>query len=406
MMNKFWVTGIVLLLLTGAQAGSYGYANSQLAAKLERGQLRFYHSDSLGSTRTMTNEQAEAVERQMTLPFGGVLEGGERYGFTGKELDESGLQYFGARYYDSGTGRFISTDPAMQYHSPYIYAGNNPLAYKDSNGRFAQYVAAAPFLATPVGWVAVGGLTLFTLGFMAYQATQDPIGSIEIVPGVEPEPTIFGFPSAPPMPSRFIFSTAPRIGPLPGFSPAPEFGPLPGVSSVPSGTFPTSFIAEDAYGRVAQRIHGVNADGVKHILDMMPDSIIRVYFHGSRTAAGVDENAHGRTLNRKGKTLAQIINDETDLDLAIEIDSTASSYEVDLKLMPMMIKFLTDGVPMNVQAVCALRRDGISVVRSQKGTQTMEEPLTDFIERGGDPIGLERTGQGWRIGYDALWGGN
>ena len=32
------------------------------------------------------------------------------YKFTGKELDGSGLYYFGARYYDKSLGRFLSTD--------------------------------------------------------------------------------------------------------------------------------------------------------------------------------------------------------------------------------------------------------------------------------------------------------
>ena len=183
MLNRFLLVAVILLLLPGAQASSYLHGNG-LAAKLD-GRLEFYHSDSLGSTRAMTDELGAVIERQLNLPFGGVLEGDEKYGFTGKELDESGLQYFGARYYDSATGRFISTDPAMQYHSPYLYAGNNPLAYRDSDGRFAQYAAAAPFLATPAGWVVVGGMTLFTLGFMAYQATQNPMGNIESIPAME-----------------------------------------------------------------------------------------------------------------------------------------------------------------------------------------------------------------------------
>ena len=88
--------------------------------------------------------------------------------FTAKELDrETGLYYFGARYLDPRTSRWLSVDPAM-YQGDYIpvapnseqarkhnqnlpgqggifnyvnmhvyhYAGNNPIKYRDPDGRF------------------------------------------------------------------------------------------------------------------------------------------------------------------------------------------------------------------------------------------------------------------------------
>jgi RHS repeat-associated protein len=64
--------------------------------------------------------------------------------FTGKERDaESGNDYFGARYYASSMGRFMSPDPsALDYADPtnpqslnlYAYAMNNPLIYLDPTG--------------------------------------------------------------------------------------------------------------------------------------------------------------------------------------------------------------------------------------------------------------------------------
>jgi RHS repeat-associated protein len=51
-------------------------------------------------------------------------------GFTGKERDKhSGLDYFGARYYDPALGKWLSVDPlADQYFciSPYAYVANCP----------------------------------------------------------------------------------------------------------------------------------------------------------------------------------------------------------------------------------------------------------------------------------------
>ena len=80
-------------------------------------------------------------------PFGQVMDGRStiigqpdaRYKFTGKERDtETGWDYFGARYYDSRIGRWLSTDPmAEKYNawSPYNYVYDNPLKNIDSDGR-------------------------------------------------------------------------------------------------------------------------------------------------------------------------------------------------------------------------------------------------------------------------------
>jgi RHS repeat-associated protein len=69
---------------------------------------------------------------------------------TGKERDtESGLDYFGARYYGSSMGRFMSPDPLgpwvanaadPQSWNMYAYAGNNPLVNTDPTGYDCVYL--------------------------------------------------------------------------------------------------------------------------------------------------------------------------------------------------------------------------------------------------------------------------
>ena len=63
----------------------------------------------------------------------------EKYKSTGKERDgESGLDCFGARYYDSGVGRWLAVDPMADKYpgwSPYNYCANNPVKYTDPDGR-------------------------------------------------------------------------------------------------------------------------------------------------------------------------------------------------------------------------------------------------------------------------------
>ena len=64
---------------------------------------------------------------------------------SGKERDnESGLDYFLARYYSGAQGRFTSVDPSglsvdtsnPQSWNRYSYTYNNPLKYVDSNGKW------------------------------------------------------------------------------------------------------------------------------------------------------------------------------------------------------------------------------------------------------------------------------
>jgi RHS repeat-associated protein len=68
--------------------------------------------------------------------------------FTGKERDnETGLDYFGARYYSGAQGRWTSTDPILisnqrlvypQRWNLYSYSSNNPLAFIDPDGKEVQ----------------------------------------------------------------------------------------------------------------------------------------------------------------------------------------------------------------------------------------------------------------------------
>ncbi|MBO0981296.1 polymorphic toxin-type HINT domain-containing protein [Microbacterium sp. SD291] len=86
----------------------------------------------------------EAVRRVRTDPFGaaradavGTLAG---RGFLGAPADSSGLTLLGARFFDPGTGTFLSTDPELSPGVPaqfnaYVYSGNNPVTWSDPSGR-------------------------------------------------------------------------------------------------------------------------------------------------------------------------------------------------------------------------------------------------------------------------------
>lgn len=74
---------------------------------------------------------------------GYTADAGVRQKFTGKERDaETGLDYFGARYFSGAQGRFTTVDPSMlstvmanpESWNRYAYALHNPLRYVDPNG--------------------------------------------------------------------------------------------------------------------------------------------------------------------------------------------------------------------------------------------------------------------------------
>ncbi len=104
----------------------------------------YYHSDHLGSASYITNLDGEVVQHVEYVPFGEVFieernnTWNTPYLFNGKEFDaETGLYYYGARYYNPRISLWYGVDPmAERYpaHSPYCYTMNNPVMLIDPDG--------------------------------------------------------------------------------------------------------------------------------------------------------------------------------------------------------------------------------------------------------------------------------
>ncbi|WP_287345372.1 RHS repeat domain-containing protein [Prevotella sp.] len=112
----------------------------------------YYHPDHLGSSSYITNLDGEVAQHIEYVPFGEVFieernnTWNTPYLFNAKEFDEeTGLYYYGARYYESRVSLWMSTDPMeknMPYSSTYTYCHNNPINRIDENG-LADYFSTS-----------------------------------------------------------------------------------------------------------------------------------------------------------------------------------------------------------------------------------------------------------------------
>lgn len=108
---------------------------------------RFQYSNHLGSACLELDSNAAIISYEEYHPFGttsyrsGSSETEvslKRYKYVGKERDEeTGLYYYGARYYAAWIARFVSVDP-LQFEyahlNPYNYAANKPINSIDLDG--------------------------------------------------------------------------------------------------------------------------------------------------------------------------------------------------------------------------------------------------------------------------------
>jgi RHS repeat-associated protein len=102
-------------------AEDYIYVGNKLLAEYRHAENKtyFYQQDQINSTRVVTDQEGTVVYSAAHDPYGGIqqtwvntFDPAPKY--SGKERDsESGLDYFGARYYDRAQYRFVSVDPVI-----------------------------------------------------------------------------------------------------------------------------------------------------------------------------------------------------------------------------------------------------------------------------------------------------
>jgi RHS repeat-associated protein len=129
------------------------FAGDRVARKdFPSGNIEYYFSDNLKTAWVITDAAGNITSESDYYPWGGELQfangDSNHYKFTGKERDsESGLDYFGARYYGNALGRFITPDwaaraatvPYADFVDPqslnlYTYVRNIPTSKADADG--------------------------------------------------------------------------------------------------------------------------------------------------------------------------------------------------------------------------------------------------------------------------------
>ncbi|MCK9220596.1 MAG: hypothetical protein M0P47_11175 [Bacteroidales bacterium] len=123
--------------------------------------IRYQYDNHLGSACLELDTSAEIITYEEYHPFGttsyrsGSSEAEvslKRYKYVGKERDEeSGLYYYGARYYAAWIARFVSVDPSAIHSlskSPFIYVSDNPVSKIDPSGRTDFYSNKGNWIGT------------------------------------------------------------------------------------------------------------------------------------------------------------------------------------------------------------------------------------------------------------------
>ena len=122
--------------------GFYDYENNEYI---------YQYKDHLGNVRVSykkgSNGYAEITDQNDYYPFGMNIPREEKavfgtnslynYKYNGKELQESGMYDYGARFYMPDIGRWGVVDPLAEKHpdlNPMMYANNNPIIYIDPDG--------------------------------------------------------------------------------------------------------------------------------------------------------------------------------------------------------------------------------------------------------------------------------
>jgi len=123
------------------------YADSDHDGNIRGRDMRIQHCTDMGGGNQSCYDDfipGEIVSNDTYYPFGllhnysGTTENAYQYKYNGKELQETGMYDYGARFYMPDIGRWGVVDPLAETSrrfTPYAYAFNNPINFIDPDGR-------------------------------------------------------------------------------------------------------------------------------------------------------------------------------------------------------------------------------------------------------------------------------
>src|SRR5580765_3230345 len=152
----------------------------------------YYFSDHLKTASIVTDSTGVIKAESDYYPWGGELQfvnnDSNDYKFSGKKRDlETGLDYFGARYYSNGLGRWVSADwsatpvpvPYADFGDPqplnlYQFVGGNPASKADPDGHCCTLGEVVDF----VGGVSQGIVASASFGAVGAPRSSDSNASL------------------------------------------------------------------------------------------------------------------------------------------------------------------------------------------------------------------------------------
>jgi RHS repeat-associated protein len=158
--------------------------------------VTFFHNDISGSPLMATDAGGNVIWKENYYPYGERLKNQEgqqvasinnKLWFTGKPHDkDTGLSYFGARYYNPMLGRFMGIDPEdfnpdnIHSFNRYAYANNNPYRFVDPDGHSPLDIG---FLVYDIGKAAAAIYSGQGVGMALADVAMSAIGVVSPIPG-------------------------------------------------------------------------------------------------------------------------------------------------------------------------------------------------------------------------------